>query len=136
MRTGEGLVWQVRDERGERREGEEVTVDAGVKDKRLLAFEAEFARVLATMYREGNTLSMILRDLYDGASVARSSPKANPIVASGAHFGMIGQITPEELGRKLQEVELFNGFPNRFLWVLTKRLHSRPNPPPYTTHAP
>jgi hypothetical protein len=98
----------------------------------LLAYEPEFARVLAVMYREGNTLSMVLRDLYDGASVARSSPKNSPITATGAHFGMIGQITPEELGRKLQEVELFNGFANRFLWVLTRRQHSRPNPPAYT----
>jgi len=141
MSTGEGLLWQMRDERREMRQGkrgepaEEVIADAGVTDKRLLAFEPEFARVLAVMYREGNTLSMILRDLYDGAGVARSSPKANPIIATGAHFGPIGQITPEELGRKLHEVELFNGFANRFLWVLTKRQHSRPNPPAYTAEA-
>ncbi len=109
--------------------------DAGVADKRLLAFEPEFARVLAVMYREGNTLSMILRDLYDGASKARSSPKANPILATGAHFGMIGQITPEELSRKRHEVELFNGFANRFLWILTKRKTSLPNPPAYTEAA-
>jgi hypothetical protein len=125
----------MRDERRELRQGEEVIVDVGVTDKRLLAYEPEFARVLAVMYREGNTLSMVLRDLYDGANVARSSPKSNPITATGAHFGMIGQITPEELGRKLHEVELFNGFANRFLWILTRRQHSRPNPPAYTDEA-
>src|SRR5258708_6499110 len=141
MSTGEGLLWQVRDERRELRQGrrgepaEEVIADAGVADKRLLAFEPEFARVLAVMYREGNTLSMILRDLYDGASKARSSPKANPILATGAHFGLIGQITPEELTRKRHEVELFNGFANRFLWILTKRKTSLPNPPAYAEAA-
>jgi hypothetical protein len=138
LSTGEGLLWQMRDERRETRPArngkpaEEAVVDVGVADKRLLAFEAEFARVLATMYREGSTLSMTLRNLYDGAQVARSSPKGNPITATGVHFGLIAQITPEELRRKLHEVELFNGFGNRFLWVLTRRIHSRPNPPPYT----
>lgn len=137
LSTGEGLLHQIRDERREERankdgEIEEVVVDAGVKDKRLLNVETEFARVLAVMNREGNTLSMVLRELYDGAETARSSPKGNPITATGGHVGMIGHITPAELARKLHDVELFNGFANRFMWVLTHREKSMPNPPPYT----
>lgn len=147
LSTGEGLLHQVRDPRTEWREvkengkgkrtGEfmEVTVDPGVKDKRRVIFEAEFARVLACMAREGNTLSGVLRDLYDCAEEARSSPKGNPIVATGAHVGMTAHITPEELRRKLADVELFNGFANRFAWVLTHRIKSLDDPPAYTQAA-
>ena len=67
MSTGEGLLWQDRDERRETRTDkktgvrEEIIADDGVSDKRLLAIETEFARVMAVMYREGNTLSPVLR---------------------------------------------------------------------------
>ena len=39
---------------------QEVEVDAGVADKRLLVTESEFARVLRSMGREGNTLSALI----------------------------------------------------------------------------
>jgi hypothetical protein len=138
LSTGEGLLWQVRDERREHRENkkahlvEEVVVDPGVTDKRLLVLEAEFARVLAVMYREGNTLSTVFRDLFDSPEQAKSSPKNSPVVATAPHIGLIGQITPAELSRKLHETELYNGFVSRFLWVLTHRVKSLPAPPDYS----
>jgi Protein of unknown function (DUF3987)/Bifunctional DNA primase/polymerase, N-terminal len=141
LSTGEGLLWQIRDTHSEEKfnkktsQVETVVTDAGISDKRLLAIEAEFARVLAVMYREGNTLSTTLRKLYDSPDVAQSSPKNNPVVVTGPHIGLIGQITPDELHRKLGEVELFNGFANRFVWVLTRRMVSRPSPDDYSAKA-
>jgi hypothetical protein len=98
LSTGEGLLWQIRDERHEKRRDkksgvvEDVVVDEGVADKRLLVVEAEFARVLAVMYRDGNTLSTVLRDLFDSPPEAKSSPKNNPVVATAPHVGLIGQV--------------------------------------------
>jgi hypothetical protein len=39
----------------------EVMVDAGVKDKRALVYESEFASVLSHMKRDTNILSNVLR---------------------------------------------------------------------------
>ena len=47
------------------RENEVVVEDEGVKDKRLLVFEGEFANVLKVLRREGNTLSPTLRNAWD-----------------------------------------------------------------------
>jgi hypothetical protein len=139
LSTGEGALQLVRDARSEWRrdkdhdEWVEEEVDPGVKDKRLLVVEGEFARLLAVMARQDNTLSMVLRQLHDGDHEVRSSPKVNAIVATDPHVGLIGMITPNELARKLHEVELFNGFANRFMWVLTHRIKSLPKPPAYTS---
>ncbi|HEX8729867.1 MAG TPA: hypothetical protein VF739_14640, partial [Ktedonobacterales bacterium] len=50
LSSGEGLLWQLRDERWEKRQDrkthntQDVLVDPGVADKRLLIEESEFAR--------------------------------------------------------------------------------------------
>jgi hypothetical protein len=137
LSTGEGLLWQIRDERYAKVRDKkthavsEELVDEGVADKRLLVMEPEFARVLAVMYRDGNTLSTILRDLFDSPAKAEVNPKNNPISATEPHVGVIGQVTPDELRRKLHETELFNGFAGRFLWALTRRIKSLPIPLDY-----
>lgn len=145
LSTGEGLLWQVRDERHEQKQKrdpqthsvitEDVLVDAGVPDKRLLVSESEFARVLSVMYRDGNTLSTTLRNLFDSPPEEKSSPKNSPVIATAPHVGIIGQITPHELERKMHDGELYNGFANRYLWPLTHRIVSRPTPPDYTAKA-
>lgn len=138
LSTGEGLLWQVRDRREEIHHDKKthvdelVVTDAGVLDKRLLVMESEFGRVLSVMYREGNTLSAVMRDLFDSPAVARTSPKNNAVIASEPHIGLIGQITPDELRRKLREGESYNGFMGRFLWVVTHRVKSLPSPPNYS----
>jgi uncharacterized protein DUF3987 len=141
LSMGEGLLWQVRDKRIEKRTNpkthtvDEVVVDHGVPDKRLLVIEAEFARVLAVMYRDGNTLSTIIREVFDSPAEAKSSPKNNPVVATEPHIGIIGQITPGELHRKMHETELYNGFGNRYIWTLSHAVKSLPMPPDYTDKA-
>jgi uncharacterized protein DUF3987 len=138
LATGEGLLYQVRDRRYEWRENrrthvpERMMVDEGVEDKRLLVVEEEFARVFTVMGRDGATLSATIRRLYDSPEQASSKPKSAPITATGAHVALIGLITPDELHRKLSEVELTNGFINRFTWSVIKRINSRPNPPRYS----
>ena len=128
--SGEGLIWCVRDtiERREtikakgRYTGEyQLTqVDPGVSDKRLLVMESEFAKVLIVARREGNTLSQIIRQAYDGDDL-QSLNKNSPGRATGAHISMIGHVTDGGLIRNLYSTEAANGFANRFLWICVTR---------------
>lgn len=129
LSSGEGLIWAVRDpitkheairERGRVVGYQDVEVDAGVLDKRLLVFEAEFASVLRQLERDGNTLSPIIRQAWDSGNL-RTMTKNSPASATGAHISVIGHITIEELRRYLSATEQGNGFGNRFLWLCVRR---------------
>jgi hypothetical protein len=130
LSSGEGLIWSVRDritkrERIKRRQEAatyvEVEADPGVSDKRLLIYEPEFANVLKQTERQGNTLSAILRQAWDGGAVLRTMTKNSPARATGAHVSLIGHITADELRRYLTNTEAANGFGNRFLWICADR---------------
>ena len=132
LSSAEGLIWQVRDpiERYERpakgQPAELVEVDPGVKDKRLLVVETEFASVLKMVQREGNALSPMIRRAWDSGEL-RTLTKNSPAVATGAHIGIIGHISRDELLRYLDRSELANGFANRFLWVAVRRARLLPD---------
>lgn len=113
LSSGEGLTWAVRDPDEERRE-------AGVRDKRLLVFEGEFASVQKVLAREGNTLSAVLRSLWDGGSACIKT-KNNPCRTSGAHISLIAHVTRDEFLRRLDPSELAGGLMNRFLFVAVRR---------------
>lgn len=68
LSSGEGLIHAVRDPvlKENKKTGEHETVDEGVTDKRLLVLASELASVLKTMSREGNTLSPVIRQAWDG----------------------------------------------------------------------
>lgn len=129
LSSGEGLIWQVRDpivkrepikQNGRVTDYESVVTDSGIDDKRLLAFESEFALVLRALEREGNRLSGIIRDAWDRGDL-RTLTKNCPASASGAHVSIIGHVTRAELLRYLGDTEAANGFANRFLWICVKR---------------
>lgn len=133
LSSGEGLIWAVRDpitvkKSKSRREAEtvEVTEDAGVEDKRLLALETEFALVLRVLEREGNSLSAIIRQAWDSGDM-RTLTKNSPARATGAHVSILGHITREELRRYLSDTEMANGFGNRFTWFCVRRSQYLPD---------
>jgi hypothetical protein len=111
LSSGEGVVFHVRDAHGN---------DPGVRDKRLLVIEAEFASVLRVARREGNTLLPTLRTAWDGHQL-RLLTRNNPLKASNHHISVIGHCTAEELRKDLAGVECFAGTGNRFLWVCARR---------------
>ncbi len=127
LSSGEGMIWEVRDEITKWIKGKEELVDPGVLDKRLTIVETEFARVLQSMERQGNTLSAIVRQAYDGEEL-RTLTKNTPANSTGAHITLIGHITREELIRSLYEVEVSNGFANRFTFLAVKRSKLLPEP--------
>ncbi len=85
-----------------------------------LVVAEELARVLTVMGRDSNTLSAVLRELFDSGS-ASVLTRAEPLKVTGAHLGILAHITAEELATKLRSVDAANGFANRFLWVLVAR---------------
>jgi len=89
-------------------------------DRRLLLIESEFGQVLQAMKREGNTVSMLLRQAWDGTRLAVLR-RTNKIEVDGAHVSMIGHITLPELHQLLASVEISNGLANRCLWIYAER---------------
>lgn len=126
LSTGEGLAFQVRDSRKEWRvnhktgEGFWAEGDPGEADKRLFILDEELAAALSCSKREGNTLSACLRVFWDSGDYAPIT-KSLPIKTTNAHVCITTHITVEELGMAMSNVQAFNGFANRFLWILARR---------------
>jgi hypothetical protein len=112
LSSGEGLIHTLRD-------------DEAITDRRLLAYQPEFAAVLKVLMREGNQLADILKQAWDGQPL-QVVTKQQPERASDALVSVIGHITKDELLRYLTETEAASGFGNRFLWVCVKRAQYLP----------
>ncbi len=107
LSSGEGLVFHVRDDQGER-------------DKRLLVIEEEFVSTLRMLERTGNTLSPVLREAWDNGNL-QTLTKKSALRARNAHVSVMAHITPTELRNSLRSNEMWNGFAPRFLWLAVKR---------------
>jgi hypothetical protein len=137
LSSGEGLAYAVRDpqykkepvrEKGKPTgEYQEVMVDEGIEDKRLFLVQSEFGAVLRTMARDGNSLSGVLRDAWDGQDLAPMT-KTNRVKATDPHIGIVGHVTKDELLRNLTETDTSNGFGNRFVWLAVRRSKELPFP--------
>lgn len=126
LSSGEGLIYAVRDTVDS--DGQEYS-DTGSLDKRLFVLDEELAAALKATRREGNILSSVLRGFWDSGKAAPIT-KHNRVTATRAHVCVVAHITRDELAAALQNVELLNGFGNRFLWVLVHREKLIPLPLP------
>lgn len=135
LSSGEGIIFAVRDPvmkwKTDKKSGagEWVADDPGVEDKRLFVLSEELGSAFRAMEREGNTLSTIIRQIYDSGDLAPLT-KSNKITATGAHISVVGHITFFELNRLLDTNEIHNGLINRFLWTCSKRQKIVPFPKP------
>jgi hypothetical protein len=126
LSSGEGLINEVRDPiQVPDEKGKMKITDQGIKDKRLLVMEGELSQALKVMKREGNTLSPVLRNAWDGETL-RTMVKHSPHRATDPHISILGHITLDELVRLLTETEMANGLANRILWLLVRRSKSLP----------
>ena len=88
LSSGEGLAYAVRDAQFKEEpvklsgkptgEMQTICTDSGVEDKRLFLVQSEFGAVLRVMEREGNSLSGVLRDAWDGRDLTPMT-KANRV---------------------------------------------------------
>ena len=137
LSSGEGLAFAVRDAQSKEEpvrekgkptgEMKTICLDGGVTDKRLFLVQSEFGSVLKVMAREGNSLSGVLRDAWDGLTLAPMT-KANRVRATDPHIGIVGHVTQDELLRNLRDTETVNGFGNRFMWFAVRRSKELPFP--------
>ena len=129
LSSGEGLVYAVRDRQVKTVEGEgrtiEEIIDEGVTDKRLYLVQSEFASVLKMINRQGNSLSDIVREAWDGRDLCPMT-KNSRIKATAPHIVIAGHITQADLVRYLTETDIANGFANRFLWLMVRRSQELP----------
>jgi hypothetical protein len=128
--SGEGLLHYVRDPRSgmvkvskknEPAKFELQVVDPGVEDKRCFAVLGEFGELITMMLREGNTLSTMLRGTWDCRESLEVNTRKEPIRSTRAHVSVFGGITAQELLKLIPQLPSFDGFANRFLWVLIER---------------
>jgi hypothetical protein len=113
LSSGEGLIAEVCDTTSDQD-------NRTPKDKRLLVLEPEFAQVIKVLAREGNTLSPVIRNAWDGKRL-QTLVRNSPLRASDAHIAIVGHITKDELLRYLNATELANGFFNRFMLIGVRR---------------
>ncbi len=136
LSSGEGVVKQVRDDeirrvpvKGQPGQYEEVIVEVGEPDKRLLVTLTEMAGMFDVLRREGNTLSALLRDAWDHGDLVTAT-KTDSHRATGAYLALVAHITAEELRQRLTGLDAANGFANRFLWFAVRRGQVLPRPRP------
>jgi len=133
LSSGEGLVYCVRDERKEWQiaprsdNGRWLVVDPGVTDKRLFILDEELAAAMASLKREGCTLSAALRQVWDSGCYSPMT-KRERTSCTDAHINIVTHTTRAELSHMLEEVQVLNGFANRFLWVCARRNKIVPDP--------
>lgn len=119
LSSGEGLIEAVRDDWTETNKKGEIKVQKGVTDKRLLLIEGEFGRVLSAKGRDGSVLSQVLRSAWDHHGTL-SLMNRKKIYASWSMISAICHITEMELKELLAKSDIFNGFANRYLWILVQ----------------
>jgi Protein of unknown function (DUF3987) len=127
--SSEALIADITDEVMGMKKGQEIVVEEGVNDKRLLVVEEEFSRILQIGKRDGVTLSEILRQCFDLPDALRAPSRKSNLVSTNPFVSILGHITPEGLKKSMDSVEAFNGFANRFMFIASKRTASVPEPP-------
>lgn len=105
---------------------EEVVVDKGVDDKRLLIVCSELASALHAARRENSTLSQTLREAWDGKTL-RTMAKNNPRTATDPHLSIIAHVTRQELIKSIRDTDVYGGLFNRCLFILSERARLLPH---------
>jgi hypothetical protein len=130
--SGEGLIDRVRDDvyrmAIDKKTGqpENVLVEPGVEDKRLLCEIQELAGTMRAGRSERSTLLQTMREAWDGCDLATMS-KNSRRTATEPHVSIVSHITPEELSKLQTAADVFGGSWNRFLWIASKRARLRPH---------
>jgi len=130
--SGEAIIDAVHDDIEKTVKGN-VEIIPGIADKRLQVAEPELARLFRTMKRPSDTISSVLRDAFDTNHIMLiAKTQGLKQDATGAHIGVILHGTAPELKREISDVDINNGFLNRFAWVSARRskLLAVPEPPP------
>jgi hypothetical protein len=95
-------------------------------DRRAFIKEEELSSVFKVNTRSGSNSSSIFRSAWDGESLENRTKRAI-LKAKDTHISLLGHITPDELLRTLGGSDVANGFANRILFVLARRVRRLPS---------
>jgi Protein of unknown function (DUF3987) len=96
-------------------------------DRRLMVFEAEFGRLLATLAQRAN-LSATIKSAFDGKTLASTTKDEDRALrATRPHVSVVGHVQPGVLAERLPDIELTSGFANRFLYAVVARSQLLPD---------
>lgn len=105
-------------------------VNPPVTDKRLLVFEPEFSNIMSLCQRVGNTLSIVLRNAFDGMPI-QPLTKRDRVKVTDPFVCLFAHITDSELTRHEQaDMMAANGMLNRFLILWQQPTRDVPFPDP------
>lgn len=121
LSSGEGVIGRLADSK----------IAAGeiprIRDSRLHIAEEEAGTAFTRMKRDGNSLSGVMRQAWDGRPLSTLTRKdEGGLIAKEPLVSVIMQVTPDELRTGLGDIELVNGFMNRFVLAWTERVRMLP----------
>jgi len=87
----------------------------------MLIRQMELSTVLTIAQREGNNMSSILREVWDGDDVQTHSRMKGSTIARDYHVALLAGTNPKDLAAKLSGDDLVNGWANRFLWFWAEK---------------
>lgn len=129
VQTGEGFIDALADDQALDEhsiiQGEKVqhTRKGGQKDRRYFNFEPEYGRVLHVAARPGSTIKDIVRAVWDYGSTEKVTAGSKHVVTD-VTLSMVCHVTPPELERDFDQVDLMSGYGNRFLYCWSERMRT------------
>ena len=114
LSSGEGLIAAVADEEDEPGGG-----------KMRLVIETEYGVTMNRAGREGNTLSGVLRQAWEGDDLACLTRTS--VHATAPHIGILAHITPGEFRIRASGADMAGGTYNRFLPIYSERSKEIPH---------
>jgi hypothetical protein len=127
FKSGEILIDAVGDEVwGKDEDGQPIQTEDN-QPKELIIDEEEFAAFLIAGRRQGNVIGSDIRKLWDSPDVYETQSRVKPRTTTGAHIGLVGNVTPDELQRTIGS-DARNGLASRILWIAAQRTYSMPLP--------
>jgi hypothetical protein len=106
-------------------EDEEPSIDDTPIFPSVLVTTPEFEELLAVMKRKDDTIASILKQLWDGQTVAVTT-KVDPMRVKGVTPSALSHVTATALKTSLTHTDQANGFANRFMMVCFKRVRLLP----------
>ena len=104
--------------------------DSEVTDKRMLVCEPEFGNIMTQCQRQGNTLSAVMRNAYDGVDI-KPLTKRNRVQVTEPYICLMANTTAQEFNRHdISNMLHHNGMLNRFLILWQHPPAPVPFPPP------
>ncbi|HEV2640777.1 MAG TPA: DUF3987 domain-containing protein [Actinocrinis sp.] len=114
LSSGEGLINAVADDKDDQEGG-----------KARLVIETEYSVTMRRSGREGNTLSGVLRQAWEGDDLATLTRES--LHATAPHIGIVAHITPGEFRMCVKGADMAGGTYNRFLPIYSERSKEIPD---------